>query len=76
MSKVIQVRSVPDDVHRALKVRAAEEDRTLSDLVRAELIEIASRPSLPAMLERLRERDAVSTGESTADAVRSGRTER
>lgn len=76
MSKVIQVRDIPDDVHRALKVRAAEEGRTLSDLVRAELVEVAMRPTLATMLERLGERDPVSAGEATCEAVRSGRAER
>ncbi len=76
MSKVIQVRDVPDDVHRALKVRAAAQGQTLSELVRAELAEVARRPTLDTMLERLGQRDAVGAGEATADAVRSGRAER
>lgn len=76
MSKVIQVRDVPDDVHRALKVRAAEEGRTLSELVRAELVEVASRPTLATMLERLGDRDPVLTEETAAEAIRSGRAER
>lgn len=76
MSKVLQVRDVPDDVHRALKVRAAEEGRTLSELVRAELVEIARRPSLATMIARLGERERVTPGETTADAVRAGRSER
>lgn len=76
MPKVIQVRDIPDDVHRALKVRAAEQGRTLSELVRAELVEVARRPTLATMLERLGERDPVSVGETAADAVRSARAER
>lgn len=76
MPKVIQVRDIPDDVHRALKVRAAEEGRTLSELVRAELVEAARRPTLATMLERLAERAQVTTGEPAAAAVRSGRAER
>lgn len=76
MSKVIQVRDIPDDVHRALKMRAAEQGRTLSELVRAELVEVARRPTLATMLERLGEREPVSVGEASAAAVRSGRAER
>jgi plasmid stability protein len=76
MPKIIQVRDVPDDVHRALKARAAAEGRTLSDLVRAELLELAERPSLATMLRRLAEREPVTTGESSVDAVRAGRSER
>jgi len=76
MPKVIQVRNVPDDVHRRLKVRAAEDGRSLSDLVREELIELSARPTLAEMVERLRELPPVDVGESSADAVRAGRAER
>jgi antitoxin FitA len=76
MPKVIQVRNVPDDVHKRLKIRAAEEGRSLSDLVREELIELSARPTLAEMVERLRERPPVDVGESAADAVRAGRAER
>jgi antitoxin FitA len=37
MSKMIQVRNVPDDLHRALKARAAVEGMTLSDYIKREL---------------------------------------
>ncbi len=76
MAKAIQVRSVPDEVHRRLKVRAAQEGRTLSDLIRAELIDVAGRPTLPEMVERIRSRPSVSVDEPSARAVRSGRDER
>lgn len=76
MSKVIQVRDVPDDVHRRLKARAAEEGRTLSELVRIELVEVARRPTLSEVLERIREREPVAVDEVAADAVRAGRGER
>lgn len=76
MPKAIQVRSVPDDVHRRLKVRAAQEGRTLSDLIRAELIEVAGRPTLAEMLDRIRSRAPVAVEEPAADAVRAGRAER
>jgi antitoxin FitA len=76
MPKVIQVRDIPDDVHRRLKVRAAEEGRSLSDLVREELIELSSRPTLAEMVERLRHLPPIDVGESSADAVRAARAER
>lgn len=76
MSKVIQVRDVPPDVHRRLKVRAAQEHRTLSELVREQLEEAARRPSMAEMLDRLRARDAVDPVESSAEAIRAGRDER
>jgi antitoxin FitA len=76
MSKVIQVRGVPDDAHRRLKARAAEEGRTLSDLVRAELVEIAHRPTLAELIRRIRERETVRVDEPAAKAIREERTAR
>lgn len=73
MNKVIQVRDVPPGVHRRLKVRAAQENRTLSDLVREQLEEAARRPSMAEMLERLRGREPADPGEPSAEAVRAGR---
>jgi antitoxin FitA len=37
MSKMIQIRNVPDEMHRMLKVRAAAEGISLSDLIKREL---------------------------------------
>jgi plasmid stability protein len=37
MSKMIQIRNVPDEMHRTLKTRAAEEGISLSDLIKREL---------------------------------------
>ena len=42
----IQVRNVPDELHRQLKVRAAQEGRTLSDYVLDELRVAAGRPTM------------------------------
>lgn len=73
MPKAIQIRDVPDDVHRKLKVRAAEEGRTLSELLREELVDLAERPTLAQMMERLQARSSVEISESSADAIRAGR---
>ncbi len=69
MAKTIQVRDVPDDVHRRLTVRAAEERRSLSELVRAEIVEIARRPTMAEMLVRLANRPGLELPESSADAL-------
>jgi antitoxin FitA len=37
MSKMIQIRNVPDDMHRMLKMRAVAEGISLSDLIKREL---------------------------------------
>lgn len=76
MNKVIQVRDVPPSVHRRLKARAAEQGRTLSDLIREQLEEAASRPTMAEMLDRLRAAEPVEPGEASADAVRAGRDQR
>lgn len=76
MSKAVQIRDVPEDAHRRLKARAAEEGKSLSELLRAELVEIASRPTLAEMLERLQTRERVTLRESSAEAIQRGRRER
>ena len=45
MSKMIQIRNVPDAVHRKIKVRAAQSGMTLSDYLRAEIERIAALPT-------------------------------
>ena len=70
MSKTIQVRDVPDDVHHRLTVRAAERRLSLSELVRAELVELARRPTMSEMLERLAERPVADVPETAAEAIR------
>jgi plasmid stability protein len=37
MSKMIQIRNVPDELHRDLKIRAASAGMTLSDYIKREL---------------------------------------
>jgi plasmid stability protein len=69
MSKMIQIRNVPDRVHRTLKARAAEAGVSLSDYLLAELRDVASRPTPEEMRERLERRSRVLEGESSADAV-------
>jgi len=74
MSKLIQVRNVPDAVHRALKVRAAEQGRSLSDYLLEELEQVALRPTRAEAVQRLaaREPAGLRRGEA-ARAVRSAR---
>jgi plasmid stability protein len=73
MSKMIQLRNVPDDLHRKLKVRAAQANLTLSDYLLREAAAVAERPTIEEILERLRKRAPVSTAESAAEAVRAER---
>ena len=52
--KMIQIRNVPDELHRSLKARAAREGRTLSDLILSDLPRLADRPSPDEVLARIR----------------------
>jgi hypothetical protein len=56
MSKMIQIRNVPDEIHRALKVRAAKEGMTLSGYLLREVSRLAERPTLEELFERARGR--------------------
>ncbi|MGI8869579.1 MAG: FitA-like ribbon-helix-helix domain-containing protein [Mycobacteriales bacterium] len=69
MAKTIQVRDVPDDVHQRQTVRAREQRRSLSELVRAEIVEVARRPTMSEMLARLSGRPVTEVPESCADAL-------
>jgi plasmid stability protein len=76
MGTLIQVRDVPEEVHRVLKARAAREGVSLSEYLRTELQRVADSPTPEELLARLRSRRAVSTPESSADALRAVRDER
>ena len=76
MSKMIQIRNVPDEVHRKLKMRAVEEGVTLSDLLAREARQLAERPTLAQMRARLLRRERVTSPESAASLVRKARGER
>jgi plasmid stability protein len=73
--KMIQVRNVPDELHRSLKERAAREGTTMSDLILDELPRLAHKPSPDQLLERIRRRAAV-PGDSAAELIRAERTAR
>ncbi len=69
MAKTIQIRDVPDDVHQRLAARAAEERRSLSELLRAEIVELARRPTMAEMLDRLASRPVLDVPESSGEAL-------
>lgn len=73
MARMIQVRNVPDSLHRSLKARAAMAGMSLSDYLLSELQEIAKRPTLDELRERLHKRSAVSAPLDTARLVREER---
>ncbi len=76
MSKMIQLRNVPDALHRKLKARAALEGISLSDYLIAEIRRVAERPTRRELLKRLRERSSVWPRVKPAAAVRAERDRR
>jgi len=73
MSKMIQLRNVPDALHRGLKARAAMAGMSLSDYLLAEIREIAARPTLAEFRERLHRRKPVSAEIDAAQMLREER---
>ena len=64
---LIQIRDVPNDVHRKLKSRAALGGISLSDLVLREIVRIARTPTPEELDDRIRARSA--PGITTADII-------
>jgi antitoxin FitA len=73
MSKMIQLRHVPDDLHRLLKARAALEGLPLSDYLIREARRLAEKPTPEELRRRLAERTAVKLPIGPAQAVRAER---
>jgi plasmid stability protein len=70
MSKMIQIRNVPDALHRQLKSRAAEEGLSLSDYVMRELRRSVSYPNQAELVARIRARGELKVSISPAEAIR------
>ena len=73
MSKMIQLRNVPDALHRRLKARAAMLGMSLSEYLICEMKEIAERPTLAEMRERLHQREPVTAHLDTVRILREER---
>jgi len=59
MTKMIQVRNVPENLHRLLKSRAALAGKSLSEYLLEELRRVAARPTLSELAERISTRESV-----------------
>ena len=73
MSTMIQIRDVPDSLHRQLKSRAALAGMSLSGYLLEELRRVASQPTLDELRARLAQRSPVKLSVSATDAVRAER---
>lgn len=74
VGKMIQIRNVPDEIHRELKVRAARAGMSLSELLNAELARLVAHRPLDELVGELGHEPTLRRGEAAA-AVRSGRRE-
>jgi len=70
MSKMIQVRDVPEQVHSTLKARAAREGMSLSDFIKRELERTVERPTMREWLDFTRRAKPIRTKRSAAQVVR------
>ncbi len=71
MSKMIQIRNVPDDVHATLKARAAKAGMSLSEYLLAQVQEFANRPTIEEIGERIRRLPPVGPiSETPAEIIR------
>lgn len=76
MSKMIQLRHVPDAVHRKLKARAAMKGMSLSDYLVREVTAIAQQPTLEEALAEIAKREPVVWKEPVVETIRRMRDER
>lgn len=70
MSRMIQLRNVPEDLHRTLKAQAALAGMSLSDYLLAAVRDLAERPTVAQLRERVRRRSHVVGAAPAAQLVR------
>lgn len=76
MSKMIQIRNVPDEVHRKVKARAAHAGMSLTEFLLREVERIVEAPPIDEVLARLAARERVPLSETPAEAIRAERDSR
>jgi plasmid stability protein len=70
MSKMIQIRNVPDELHRTLKARAAKAGMTLSDYLLSEIEQVAKKPTMKEWLEKVSRDEPVEVDEPPEVIIR------
>lgn len=73
VARTIQIRNVPDEVHRALRTAAAAAGKSLSDYLLECVEEVAARPTNAEIFRRAAERGGGVPREAIVEAVRTGR---
>jgi len=69
----VQVRDLPEDLHRQLKSQAALAGQSLNEFLLARLTELARLPTVPELLARIKERGEPYDGPSSAEVIRAER---
>ena len=75
-TRMIQIRHVPEDVHRRLKERAKREGMSLSDYLLQEVKLLSTQMSWEELFEEIDQADPTPTGIDWVKAIREGREER
>jgi plasmid stability protein len=70
MSKMIQLRDIPDQIHSTLKARAAREGMSLPDFIKRELERTVERLGMSEWLDRTRKAKRIPMRRSAAQVVR------
>jgi plasmid stability protein len=74
---MIQIRNVPDDLHRRVKARAALAGMSMSEYILRELQRSLERPTLPELLEQIASLPSLDLGDvSVAEIIREERDRR
>lgn len=76
MSKMIQIRNVPEEVHRKLKARAALEGLSMSAYILREIERTLRRPTRAELIERIRALPETELEPSAAEIIRQERDRR
>ena len=74
--KMIQIRNVPEELHRKLKVRAATAGMSLSDYLLREIRQVAEQPTIEELWARIKRRQPVELRVNPADLIREARRRR
>ena len=73
MAKAIQIRDVPDDVHAAVRARAAAAGMSMSEYLRNELLRLVARPTVAEVIARARTRHGGASREAIVRVIREAR---
>ena len=73
MGTTVQIRNIPDTLHRRLKSRAALAGMSLSDYLLSEIRQVAERPTIDELRSRVRDRTETVPSVAPSEAVHAER---